>query len=157
MLKQSTLLGSADSGMHTHNEILSIQWGIYRYRCRECTMVYCLKPAKLRSLNWFPGTLVAPQKVSPRAPPSRRNKTEEGRQDSRQVSVLRECSQRREERHEEGSRIKDTRVPFFLFPRHAKAAASRKGMRIAGWIHSYFFVVPQRDKREGAGAATVCL
>lgn len=131
MFKQSTLLDSA--------ELLSIQWGIYRYRCQECTIVYCLKPAKLRSLNWFPGTPVAPQKVSPRVPPSTRNKTEEGRQDSRQLSVPRECSQRREERHEEGSRIKDNRVPFFPFPRHAKAAASRKGMRIAEWIHSFFF------------------
>lgn len=157
MFKQSTLLGSADSGTHTPNEILSIQWGIYRYRCRECTMVYCLKPAKLRSPNWFPGTPVAPQKVSPRAPPSRRNKTEEGRQDSRQLSVPRECRQRRAEKREEGSRIKDTRVSFFLFPRHEKAVASRKGMRIARWIHSYFFVVPQRDKRKAAGAATVCL
>lgn len=120
-------------------------------------MVYCLKPAKLRIPNWFPGTPVAPQKVSPQAPPSRRNKTEEGRQDSRQLSVPRECSQRREERREEGSRIKDTRVPFFRFPRHEKVAASRKGMRIAGWIHSYFFVDPQRNKREAAGAATVFL
>lgn len=53
-----------------------------------------------------------------------------------------------------------SKTPVFLFspfPRREKAPASRKGMRIAGWIHSDFFVVPQRKKREAAGAATVCL